>query len=113
LFGLAVVLRLFHAGNVTSCPGKESGMLTVALITAVFAEVDAQRSALPTHPEAPLCAQPHIVVDLRGGVEQGVLEIVERRVVELKGSLERAAGQAPSALKPGDGVVENLLKGHG
>jgi hypothetical protein len=32
-------------------------MLTVALITAVFAEVDAQRGALPTHPEAPLCAQ--------------------------------------------------------
>jgi len=32
-------------------------MRTVALITAVFAEVDAQRGALPTHPEAPLCAQ--------------------------------------------------------
>jgi hypothetical protein len=52
-------------------------------------------------------------VDLRRGVEQGVLEIVERRVVELKLSLERAVGQAPPALKPGDGVVENLLTGHG
>src|SRR5262245_5949040 len=29
-------------------------MLTVALITAVFAEVDAQMGALPTHPEAHL-----------------------------------------------------------
>jgi hypothetical protein len=52
-------------------------------------------------------------VDLRGGVEQGILESVERRVVELQRSLERAVGQAPSALKPGAGVVENLLKGHG
>jgi hypothetical protein len=39
--------------------------------------------------------------------------IVERRVVELQRSLERAGGQAPPALKPGDGVVEHLLKGHG
>ena len=52
--GLVVVLRLFHAGHVSSCPCEESGLRTVALITAVFAEVDAQMGAIPTHPEAHL-----------------------------------------------------------
>jgi hypothetical protein len=52
-------------------------------------------------------------VDLRGGVEQGVLASVERRVVELNLSLARAGGQVSPVRKSGAGVVEHLLKGHG
>jgi hypothetical protein len=46
-------------------------------------------------------------------VNQLVLEIVERRVIELKLPLEGAVGQAPPALEHGDRVVKDLLKGHG
>ena len=53
-FGLAVVIRLFHAGSVTSFPGEESRMTTVEFITALFSEVDEQLYAIPTHPEAHL-----------------------------------------------------------
>jgi hypothetical protein len=45
---------LFQAGNATSFPKEERGMRTVAWITAVCSEVDAQVGALPTPPEAHL-----------------------------------------------------------
>src|SRR6516162_2068913 len=54
IFGLAVVIRLFHAVNVTSFPGEESGMITVEFITALFCEVDEQLRTIPKHPEAHL-----------------------------------------------------------
>src|SRR5437870_13050379 len=55
VFGLAVVIRLFHAGSVTSFPGEESRMTTtVEFITALFYEVDEHLRAMPKHPEAHL-----------------------------------------------------------
>jgi hypothetical protein len=49
-----VVIRLFHAGSVTSFPGEESRLTTVEFITALFYEVDEQIGAIPKHPEAHL-----------------------------------------------------------
>src|SRR4030095_13298414 len=48
--------------NVTSFPGEASGIITVEFLTAVCSEVDEQRGALPTHPEAHLW--PRAVVTL-------------------------------------------------
>jgi hypothetical protein len=57
-------------------------------------------------------ATSHIVPDLRVGVEQLVLEIVEDVLVQGKLPLEGAIGHPAAPLKHGYGLVENLLKGH-
>ena len=41
-----------------------------------------------------------------------VLQIFQGRVVELELPLKGAVGQASTPLEHGDGVVEDLLKGH-
>src|SRR4029450_11908559 len=40
--------------SVTSFPGEESCMITVAFITALFSEIDEPLRAIPKHPKAPL-----------------------------------------------------------
>jgi hypothetical protein len=45
-------------------------------------------------------------------VDELVLEVFERRVVELKLPLEGAVGETATPLEHGYRVVENLLKGH-
>ena len=57
-------------------------------------------------------ASPRIIVDLRVGVEEGVLEIVEGVIVQVKLPLEGAVGYSATPLKHGYRVVEDLLKGH-
>jgi hypothetical protein len=54
-------------------------------------------------------ATSHIVPDLRVGVEQLVLEIVEDVLVQGKLPLEGAIGYPAAPLKPSDGLVEDLL----
>jgi hypothetical protein len=46
-------------------------------------------------------------------VEEGFFEIFERRVIHVELPLQCAIRHAPTALEPGQGLVENLLEGHG
>jgi hypothetical protein len=58
-------------------------------------------------------AVPRIVVDLRIGVEDLILEIVEGVLIQGKLPLEDTICQTPPALEHSDVVVEALLKSHG
>ena len=47
------------------------------------------------------------------GLDEFVLEIIEGVIVQLELPLERAIGHPAATLEHGQGLVENLLKGHG
>src|SRR5687767_11433857 len=49
---------------------------------------------------------------MRVRVEEGVLQIFERRVIQVELPLQRAIRHAPTALEHGEGLVQNLLEGH-
>ena len=55
---------------------------------------------------------PGIIADLRMRVQELVLEVVQRRVVELKLPLQGAVGHPAAPLQHGNGLIQHLLKGH-
>ena len=46
-------------------------------------------------------------------MDEFLLEILEKRIVQIKLPFEGAIGHAPSTLEHGNRLVQNLLEGHG
>jgi hypothetical protein len=57
-------------------------------------------------------ATPHVIDHLRIRIEELLLEVVQRGIIELELSLENAIGEAPPTLEHGYRLVEDLLKSH-
>src|SRR5207247_10327704 len=57
--------------SVTSCPGEESRMSTVEIITALFCEVDDHLSGLPKHPDARLWPSEVVTLGLLHALKGG------------------------------------------
>src|SRR5262245_49606767 len=55
---------------------------------------------------------PRVIDNLGMRIEELLLQVVQRYVVELELPLEGAIGQASPALEHGCRLIENLLKGH-
>ena len=53
-----------------------------------------------------------IIHDLWVGVEECVLEVIERVGIQGKLPLQRAIGHAAPALEHGEGLIEDVLKRH-
>jgi hypothetical protein len=53
-----------------------------------------------------------VIDHLRIRIEELLLEVVQRRIVELELPLEGAISQAPPALEHRYGLVKDLFKGH-
>jgi hypothetical protein len=54
-----------------------------------------------------------IIGHVRVRVEEGFFEIFEPRVIQVELPLQRAIRHASTALEHGQGLIENLLEGHG
>jgi hypothetical protein len=68
-----------------------------------------RQDAVVTRPDK---APPRVIDHLGMRIEELLLEVVQRRGIELELPLQGAVGQASAPLEHGNRVVENLLKGH-
>src|SRR6516165_1326061 len=82
------------------------------LIKAHHGAVEHTRGRQDTVVTRPDKATPRVIDHLGMRIEELLLEVVQRRVIELELPLQGAVGQASAPLEHGDRVVENLLKGH-
>jgi hypothetical protein len=57
-------------------------------------------------------AASRVIDHLRIRIEELLLQVVQRCIIELELPLEGTVGQAPPALEHGYRLVEDLLKGH-
>src|SRR5215813_4301480 len=83
------------------------------LIKAHHGAMEHTRGRQDTVVTRPDKATPRVIDHLGMRIEELLLEVVQRGIIELKLSLERAVGQAPPALEHGYRLVEDLFKGHG